>query len=126
MRRKGFRWTLRLPDLHQVALGRYEQGVKKPPDPTGFSKGGRPYPSSCRNSFNLTKRFRAHIDRGFARAKQSQPDSLYLAQRNFVLCPVVEFGRSEGLLPQRIRSKSARAVLHRHFVLLSTFFVDVG
>jgi hypothetical protein len=45
-----------LPDLHQVALGRYEQGVKKPPDPTGFSKSRRPYPSSCRNRYNPTKK----------------------------------------------------------------------
>jgi hypothetical protein len=33
------------------------------------------------------------------RNRTSQPDALYLAQCNFVLCPVVELGRSRRLMP---------------------------
>jgi hypothetical protein len=33
------------------------------------------------------------------RNRTSQPDALHLAQCNFVLCPVVELGRSRRLMP---------------------------
>src|SRR6478736_1793294 len=36
------------------------------------------------------------------RNRTSQPDSLHLTQRNFVLCPVVELGRSRRLMASHL------------------------
>jgi hypothetical protein len=35
-------------------------------------------------------------------ASQSQPDSLHFTQRNFVLCPIAELGRSRRLMASHL------------------------
>ena len=47
----------------------------------------------------------------------SQPDSLHLVQCNFVLCPVVELGRSRRLMPGRLLACSSRPSFSRKIVM---------
>jgi hypothetical protein len=42
---------------------------------------------------------------------ESQPDSLYLTQRNFILCPIVELGRSRRLMASHLLGMLEPAVV---------------